>query len=200
MGPLEIQAERWRRIRVHQDADEYLTEIKDFLMEDFEKFSPRRLRKVAKVADLFVLDTRDVLYRLARSTRYRPRDVQDDPRLVVPKALRDDVLHYGHEDFQGGHQGITRTHKKSASIERVEKEILQTLDHRPGISNPDNLSKLGDAHAEVRPREYVFATIPRYVFGICDVQADGFNHRSRCRGGVRGTSIPEFRSKFDDSA
>ncbi|OWY95208.1 reverse transcriptase [Phytophthora megakarya] len=98
MDPLEFQAERWGHIRVHQDADEYLSEIKDFLKEDFEKFSPRRLRKVAKVADLFVLDTRDVLYRLARSTRYRPRDVQDDPRLVVPKALRDDVLHYGHEE------------------------------------------------------------------------------------------------------
>ncbi|OWY95943.1 hypothetical protein PHMEG_00033913, partial [Phytophthora megakarya] len=91
MDPLEFQAERWRRIRVHQDADAYLLEIKDFLKEDFEKFSPRRLRKVAKVADLFVLDTRDVLYRLARSTRDRPRDFQDEPRLVIPKALRDDV-------------------------------------------------------------------------------------------------------------
>ncbi|OWZ08320.1 hypothetical protein PHMEG_00019153 [Phytophthora megakarya] len=109
MNPLEFQAERWRRIRGHQDADEYLSEIKDFLKEDFEKFSPRRLRKVAKVADLFVLDTRDVLYRLARSTRDRPRDFQDEPRLVVPKALRNDVLYYGHENFQGGHQGIPRT-------------------------------------------------------------------------------------------
>ncbi|OWY99370.1 hypothetical protein PHMEG_00029631 [Phytophthora megakarya] len=112
MDPLEFQAERWRRIRVRQDAD--LSEIKDFLKEDLEKFSPRRLRKVAKVADLFVLDTRDVLYRLARSTRDRPCEFHDEP-LVVPKALRDDVLHYGHEDFQGGHQGITRTHKRLCS-------------------------------------------------------------------------------------
>ncbi|OWY96957.1 hypothetical protein PHMEG_00032636 [Phytophthora megakarya] len=87
MDPLEFQAERWRRILVNQDADEYLSEIKNFLKEDFEKFSPRRLRKVDKVADLFVLDTRDVLYRLARSTRDRPRDFQDEPRLVIPKAL-----------------------------------------------------------------------------------------------------------------
>ncbi|OWZ02595.1 hypothetical protein PHMEG_00025818 [Phytophthora megakarya] len=60
LDPLEFQAERWRRIRVHQDADEYLSEIKNFLKEDIEKLSPRKLRKVAKVADLFVLDTRDV--------------------------------------------------------------------------------------------------------------------------------------------
>ncbi|OWY95244.1 LOW QUALITY PROTEIN: reverse transcriptase [Phytophthora megakarya] len=115
MVPLEFQAERWRRIRVHQDADEYLSDIPDFMKEDLEKFSPRRLRKIAKVADLFVRGTRDALYRLARTTRDRPRDVQDEPRLVVPKALRDDVLHYGHEEFQGGHQGITRTHKRLCS-------------------------------------------------------------------------------------
>ncbi|OWZ02937.1 reverse transcriptase [Phytophthora megakarya] len=108
-------AERWRSIRVHQDADAYLAEIKKFLKEDFQKFSLRTLRKVAKVADLFVLDTRNMLYRLARSTRDRPRDFQNEPRLFVPNALRDDVVHYGHEDFQGGHQGITRTHKKLCS-------------------------------------------------------------------------------------
>ncbi|OWZ01462.1 LOW QUALITY PROTEIN: hypothetical protein PHMEG_00027141 [Phytophthora megakarya] len=44
MNPLEFQAERCRCIRVYQDADEYLSEIKDFLEEDFEKLSPKRLR------------------------------------------------------------------------------------------------------------------------------------------------------------
>ncbi|OWZ07311.1 hypothetical protein PHMEG_00020307 [Phytophthora megakarya] len=145
MDPLEFQAERWRRIRVHQDADEYMSEIKDF-----QKFSPKRLRKVAKVADLFVHDTRGVLYRLARSTRDRPRDFQDEPRLVVPEALRDDVLHYGHEDFQGGHQDITSTHKR-LYVEHFAKECTDCasgkgnppkLDHHLGTSNPDNLSRL----------------------------------------------------------
>ncbi|OWY99267.1 reverse transcriptase [Phytophthora megakarya] len=41
-------------------ADEYLSEIKTFPKEDFQTFSPRRLRKIAKLADLFALDTRDL--------------------------------------------------------------------------------------------------------------------------------------------
>ncbi|OWZ11352.1 reverse transcriptase [Phytophthora megakarya] len=153
MDPLEFQAERWRRIRVHQEADEYLSEIKDFLKEDFEKFSPRRLRKVAIVADLFVLDTRDVLYRLARSTRGRPRDFQDEPRLVVPKALRDDVLHYGHDD---GHQGITRTHKRLCSefywpgmYANVEHFVKECVDCASGKGKPPNA---GPSPGNTEPR------------------------------------------------
>ncbi|GMF39980.1 unnamed protein product [Phytophthora fragariaefolia] len=115
MTHLEYQAERWRRIRVHQEQDTYLSEIKTFLKGDIERFSPRTLRKISKVAALFALDARDVLYRLARSTRGRPRDFVDEPRLVIPDALRSDMLHYAHEDFQGGHQGITRTYEKLRS-------------------------------------------------------------------------------------
>ncbi|POM74374.1 Hypothetical protein PHPALM_8687 [Phytophthora palmivora] len=66
--------------------------------------------KLAKIADDFILDSREVLYRLSRSTRDRPRDMVDELRLVVPKALQPDILQYAHEDFQGGHQGITRTY------------------------------------------------------------------------------------------
>ncbi|OWZ02021.1 LOW QUALITY PROTEIN: reverse transcriptase [Phytophthora megakarya] len=157
MNPLEFQAERWRRIRVHQDADEYLSEIKDFLKEDLEKFSPRRLRKVANVADLFVRDTRDVLYRLARSTRDRPRGLQDDPRLVVPKALRDDALHYSHEDFQGGHQGITRSHKRLCSefywpgmYADVEHFVKECVDCASGKGKPPNA---GPSPGNIEPRQ-----------------------------------------------
>ncbi|GMF18641.1 unnamed protein product [Phytophthora fragariaefolia] len=106
LGPLEFHVERWRRIRAHQERDEYLSEIRDFLRGNLDRFSPRRLRKIAKVADLFALDVRNVLYRLVRSTRDRPRDAEDQLRLVVSEALREDVLHYAHEDVQGGHSNL----------------------------------------------------------------------------------------------
>ncbi|OWZ18906.1 hypothetical protein PHMEG_0006921 [Phytophthora megakarya] len=67
MRPLEFQAERWRRIKVHQEEDEYLAEIRAFLNDDLDRFSSTRLKKVSKVADLFVLDVRGVLYRLPHS-------------------------------------------------------------------------------------------------------------------------------------
>ncbi|POM65327.1 LOW QUALITY PROTEIN: DNA polymerase [Phytophthora palmivora] len=56
MGPLEYQPERWRRIKVHQEGDQYLSDIIAFLKDDLERFSPKRLKKIAKVADLFALD------------------------------------------------------------------------------------------------------------------------------------------------
>ncbi|GMF48396.1 unnamed protein product [Phytophthora fragariaefolia] len=124
MNPLEYKAERWRRIRAHQEQDIYLSEIKSILKEYIGRFSPRRLRKISKVANLFALDARDVLYRLTRSTQGRPRDFVDETRLVIPDSLRSDMLHYAHEDFQGGHQGIARTPTTAQDVAEVYKECV----------------------------------------------------------------------------
>jgi ribonuclease HI len=156
MEPLECQAERWRRIKVHQEEDEYLPGITAFLIGDFDRFSPRQLRKVAKVADLFVLDTRDILYRLARSTRDRPRDFADEPRLVVPKDLREDMIHYAHEDYQGGHQGITRTFEKlrlefywPGMYQDVKHWVEECVDCASGKGRPPNA---GPSPGNIEPR------------------------------------------------
>ncbi|POM74707.1 Reverse transcriptase, partial [Phytophthora palmivora] len=103
------------------------TNIIAFLKDDLERFSPKRLKKIAKVADLFALDVRGVLYRLARSTRGRPRDAEDELRLVVPESLREDMLHYAHEDFQGGHQGITRNIEPTRPFEAVSMDFVTHL-------------------------------------------------------------------------
>jgi len=156
MGPLEFQTERWRRIRAHQNADEYLSDIIDFLKGEVDRFSPKRFRKLAKVSDLFALDTRDVLYRLARSTRDRPRDSEDEPRLVVPAELRPDMLHYAHEDYQGGHQGITRMHEKLRSefywpgmYQDVQRYVKECVDCASGKGRPPNA---GPSPGNIEPR------------------------------------------------
>jgi hypothetical protein len=41
--------------------------------------------------------------------------MSDELRLVVPEGLRSDMLHYAHEAFQGGHQGVPRTFEKLRS-------------------------------------------------------------------------------------
>ncbi|KAE9170264.1 hypothetical protein PF005_g27620 [Phytophthora fragariae] len=156
LGPLEYQAERWRRIKVHQRSEEYLAELVRFLKGDFESFSPRRLRKIGKVADLFALDSRGILYRLARSTRDRPRDFADEPRLVVPKALQADTLHYAHEDYQGGHQGKTRTHERLRSefywpgmYADVDRFVEECVDCASGKGRPPNP---GPSPGNITPR------------------------------------------------
>ncbi|POM65287.1 Reverse transcriptase [Phytophthora palmivora] len=156
MGPLEYQAERWRRIKVHQDKDEFLLQLKDFLRGNTAKLSHAQARKLAKVADDFVLDSREVLYRLSRSTRDRPRDMVDELRLVVPKALQPDILHYAHEDFQGGHQGITRTYEKLRSefywhgmYADVEVFVKECVDCASGKGHPQNP---GPSPGNIEPR------------------------------------------------
>ncbi|OWY96009.1 reverse transcriptase [Phytophthora megakarya] len=115
MGPLEYQAERWRRSKVYQDEDHQLLNLKKLLRGEVDSFSRAQIRRLSKEADLFVLDSRDVLFRLNYLALGRPRDQTDMLRLAVPETLRQDILYNAHEDFQGDHQGITRTHEKLQS-------------------------------------------------------------------------------------
>ncbi|OWZ00447.1 hypothetical protein PHMEG_00028360 [Phytophthora megakarya] len=76
-----------------------------------EQLSLRQTTHLAKVADQFVLDSRDALFYVSRNTRERPRDAADCLRLVVPQDLQEDILHHCHADLQGAHQGIIRTER-----------------------------------------------------------------------------------------
>ncbi|OWZ06782.1 reverse transcriptase [Phytophthora megakarya] len=139
MGPLEFQAERWRRIKIHQENDEYLAEIRAFLNYNLDRFASTRLKKISKVADLFVLVDRGTSTLCSWKT-------MDNLRLVVPSSLREDMLHHAHEDFQGGYQGITRTHEK-----------LRTEFYWPGIGKgaPPNA---GPLPGNIEPR-YPFEAV-----------------------------------------
>ncbi|OWZ15385.1 reverse transcriptase [Phytophthora megakarya] len=113
--PLDYRDERWRRIKVHQDEDPELKRLKVYLKGDLLHYTRREVKKIAKGSDRYVLDSRDVLYRLAAPSLERPRNKCFELRLVVPVPLRPDILHHAHEDFQSGHQGITRTYERQRS-------------------------------------------------------------------------------------
>ncbi|KAE9013489.1 hypothetical protein PR001_g15397 [Phytophthora rubi] len=114
--PVEHITERWRRILAQQQAEPWTKRLRDFLKGDLEELSSAEAEDVAKIANQFVLDSRGAVYYLSRPTPGRPRDAAENLRLVVPAGLREDLLHMCHEDFQGGHQGITRT------FERLRRE------------------------------------------------------------------------------
>jgi hypothetical protein len=65
MSSVEFQAERWRRIKVHQEADDHLMNLKRFLKGEFDSFSHDQMKRFSKEAELFTLDARDVLYRMS---------------------------------------------------------------------------------------------------------------------------------------
>ncbi|OWZ11858.1 LOW QUALITY PROTEIN: reverse transcriptase [Phytophthora megakarya] len=132
-------------LKCTRKQDEYLCDIRDFLNGEVDRFTPRKFRKIAKDPDLFALD--------APSRCGRPRDAQDELRLVVPTTLRDDILHYAHEDFQGGHlgryqakhQGIKRSHEKLRSgitgPGHVERHVKKCVDCSSGKEHPSNLDR-----------------------------------------------------------
>ncbi|OWY93728.1 hypothetical protein PHMEG_00036770 [Phytophthora megakarya] len=64
-----------------------------------EHLSLKQTTHLAKIADQFVLDSRDALFYVSRSTPERPRDAADRLRLVVPQDLQEDILHHCHADF-----------------------------------------------------------------------------------------------------
>ncbi|OWZ16169.1 reverse transcriptase [Phytophthora megakarya] len=139
LDPVEYQRVRWRGIKVNQEQHAY------FLNGEVDRFAPRQLRKIAKVVGLFAMDARGVLYRLAQSTRGRLRDAHDERRLVVSTNLREAILHYTHEDVQGGHQGVKRTHEKLrsecywpgryADVERHVKECIDCASTHPTLAH-----------------------------------------------------------------
>ena len=110
MMPANPTEERWNRVRAHQKADPELNSLWKFLSGDLESLSQQDARAVAKIADQFVLDGEGVLRYAAGSSKSRTRG--DSLRLVVPSAMKADILHLHHDDLQGGHQGITRTFER----------------------------------------------------------------------------------------
>ncbi|OWY90622.1 LOW QUALITY PROTEIN: reverse transcriptase [Phytophthora megakarya] len=90
-------------------ADPGLASLVNFLRGETEQLSLRQTMHLAKIADLFVLDSRDALFYSKHSGT--PRDAADRLRLVVPQDLQEDILHHCHADLQGAHLGIIRTYE-----------------------------------------------------------------------------------------
>ncbi|OWY91837.1 reverse transcriptase [Phytophthora megakarya] len=147
------QDERWRRIKVHQDEDLWIQQMKKVLKGDVTRCD----RPSSEPGNE---DVEEVLYRLSNPTPEKPRNKRSELRLVVPETLRADMLHYSHEDFQGGHQGINRMFERLrsefywigmyADVQKFVRECVdcasakgqsRSLAHHLTISNRDIRSR-----------------------------------------------------------
>lgn len=108
----ELISERRRRINVHQNADRTTRQLKAYLRGELHQLSAEEVTNCAKVASQYELDEDGLLYYVSYLGRKRGRDQTPTLRLVVPSAMRTDILHLCHTDIQGGHQGINRTFEK----------------------------------------------------------------------------------------
>jgi hypothetical protein len=129
-----VVEERWNRIRAHQRSDPDISPLIRFLEGDLDALTAEQARTAAKVADDFEVDGEGVLRYAGAKAGARTRG--DTLRLVVPTAMRQDVLHLHHDDLQGGHQGVTRTFERIKSeyywrglYRDVERHVRECVDY-----------------------------------------------------------------------
>ncbi|GMF37318.1 unnamed protein product [Phytophthora fragariaefolia] len=98
---------RLERIRVTQDEDVWMANLKKFLIGGMDTLSRQEARNCSKLADRYEVDEGNLLY-------YRPREADASERgaglkLIILETIRKDVLHHYHGSLEGGHQGVDRT-------------------------------------------------------------------------------------------
>jgi ribonuclease HI len=104
------QEERIRRIKEHQDCEEWIIEMKSFLRGDIEEMRKDRIRVLSKQAELYAQAANGLLYYVKHN---RSDQRAGEMKLVVPRTMRKDVLHACHcEESCGAHQGIGKTYAR----------------------------------------------------------------------------------------
>ena len=105
----EVRTERFRRIAVAQNEEQWIAKFKLYEAGVFDKLTKADMKSQAKLSESFVVDHRQVLY-------YKPHQLKESEvqlRLVVPQRLREDVLTAYHDELgAGAHQGVTKTYRK----------------------------------------------------------------------------------------
>ena len=98
------------RIHQLQRRDPDLAEIVNFLENDILPKSDTRARRLLLIHDTFFLDDDGILRHVAPTRRHRAQAPHS--QLVVPSALRYEILVGGHDDVTAGHLGIHKTYEK----------------------------------------------------------------------------------------
>lgn len=79
-------------------------------MDDFDL---PKIKKLAKTADLYVLDEEGLLYYIPAGRADEGEDRQG-VRVVLPTTICEEVLRHFHCSLSGGHQGISKTYRRIA--------------------------------------------------------------------------------------
>ncbi len=98
------------RTREFQKRDPELSEIIDFVEDDVVPFDDKSARKLFLTSDSFYIGQDGLLYHLDRDRKRR----NEDPfsQLVIPQALKFEVLSNVHDHVSGGHFGVHKTFQK----------------------------------------------------------------------------------------
>uniref|UniRef100_H3H639 RNA-directed DNA polymerase n=1 Tax=Phytophthora ramorum TaxID=164328 RepID=H3H639_PHYRM len=103
MQELVVQRLRLDRIRIAQDEELWIANLKKYLNGDLGGLSRREAKDCSKIAHQYEEGEGGLLY-------YHTREVESAEdrdmimKLVVPETLQGDILHHYHASLEGGHQ------------------------------------------------------------------------------------------------
>lgn len=97
-------------IRFHQRHDAHLTDIIDYMESGILPKSNSQARAILLSNDSIYLDEDGLLYHIAYSRGSRGRESYS--QLVIPAALRYEILTQGHDNVTSGHLGVHKTYDK----------------------------------------------------------------------------------------
>ena len=100
-----VQDERKARIQRSQDEEVWIWEIKCFLRGEVDEFDLAKVKKVAKVADLFALDADGLLFCIPAS-REGEESERRGARMVLPTSLHEETLRHFHCSISGGIKNV----------------------------------------------------------------------------------------------
>ena len=61
---INIQQERYTRIRAAQDEEQWIAELKAFIQGNFEDLAEQKTKQLQKLSEMFIVDCRGVLFYL----------------------------------------------------------------------------------------------------------------------------------------
>ena len=110
LNALDSAGVQTNRIYEYQRRDPALSDLITYLEEDILPQDRTKARQLLLSQDLFYLGEDDLLYHLDTSERRSDKGVHS--QLVIPAALRYEVLVNAHDELAGGHLGIYKTYEK----------------------------------------------------------------------------------------
>ncbi|GMF51285.1 unnamed protein product [Phytophthora fragariaefolia] len=108
---LAVQRLRLDRVRVGQDEELWIANLKRYIRGDLGSLSRREAKDCRKLAPQYEEGESGLLYYRSKGDE-AAEDRDTILKLVVPETLRDDTLHHYHASHEGVHQGIGRTYQR----------------------------------------------------------------------------------------
>ena len=110
------------QIRRPQRRDVEIADLNTYLENDHLQRNENRARSLVLHRDTFYLDENGLLFSLWTPNKRR----RQDARLVIPEALKSEILIWTHDDVTAGHLGTQKTRHATCTATLIDRSETAT--------------------------------------------------------------------------